>query len=87
MLIIAILVFGMVAGGLAQLLLGKRLQGVNWPLAFVAGVIGSLLGGLLISLLAGDGIELRPSGIIGSIVGAIIITAGYTAMSGRTSAK
>ncbi|MFV0535202.1 MAG: GlsB/YeaQ/YmgE family stress response membrane protein [Cumulibacter sp.] len=87
MLIIAILVFGMVVGGLAQLLLGKRMQGVNWPLAFVAGIFGSFLGGLLISLLAGDGIELRPSGIIGSIAGAVIITAAYTATAGRSSAK
>ena len=30
---------------------------------------------LLISLLSGDGLNLRPSGIIGSIVGAVIVTA------------
>jgi hypothetical protein len=30
---------------------------------------------LLISLIAGDGLDLRPSGIIGSLVGAVIVTA------------
>jgi uncharacterized membrane protein YeaQ/YmgE (transglycosylase-associated protein family) len=43
-------------------------------MALGAGLIGSFVGGLLGSLLFGDGLELRPSGIIGSIVGAIIVT-------------
>ena len=48
--------------------------GINWPLAFVTGIIGSFVGGLFFSLLAGDGLELRPSGIIGSIFGAVLVT-------------
>ena len=40
------------------------------PLLFVVELAGSLVGGLLGSLLSGDGLELRPSGIIGSVVGA-----------------
>jgi uncharacterized membrane protein YeaQ/YmgE (transglycosylase-associated protein family) len=32
-------------------------------------LIGSFVGGLLVSLLAGDGLSFRPSGIIGSLVG------------------
>ena len=31
-------------------------------MAIVAGLVGSFIGGLLISLLSGDGIDLRPSG-------------------------
>jgi uncharacterized RDD family membrane protein YckC len=38
------------------------------------GLVGSFVGGLVISLLAGDGLDLRPSGIIGSILGAVIVT-------------
>jgi uncharacterized membrane protein YeaQ/YmgE (transglycosylase-associated protein family) len=45
--------------------------------AFVAGLVGSFVGGLLASLVAGDGLRLRPSGLIGSIVGAIIVTAAH----------
>ena len=40
---------------------------------FVVGLAGSFVGGLLASLLAGDGLELRPSGLIGSAVGATVI--------------
>ncbi len=77
MLIIAIILFGMIAGAAAQLLLGRSTRGIDWSLAFGAGLVGSFVGGLLISLLAGDGLDLRPSGLIGSIVGAVIVTAGW----------
>ena len=33
------------------------------------------MGGLLVSLIAGDGLKLTPSGFIGSFVGAIIVLA------------
>lgn len=83
MLIIGIIVFGVLAGGLAQLILGKRMNAVNWPLAIGAGLVGSFVGGLIISLIMGDGLQLRPSGIIGSVVGALIVTAAYSAWAGR----
>ena len=74
MLIIGILVFGMLVGAVAQLVLGRSTASINWPLALTAGLVGSFVGGLLSSLLAGDGLELRPSGLIGSFVGAVIVT-------------
>jgi uncharacterized membrane protein YeaQ/YmgE (transglycosylase-associated protein family) len=77
MLILGLVLFGMLVGAGAQLILGRKAKGIDWTLAFVAGLVGSFLGGLLISLLAGDGIRLRPSGIIGSIIGALIVTAGW----------
>ena len=77
MLLLAILGLGILAGGLAQVILGTGLQRVNWSEALVAGLVGSFVGGLLLSLLAGDGLRFRPSGIIGSIVGAILVTAAY----------
>ena len=84
MLIVGIILFGMLVGAAAQLLLGKRGQ-LDWTVAFVSGLVGSFVGGLLSSLLAGDGLELRPSGIIGSIVGAVIVTAGWRWWSGRNT--
>jgi uncharacterized membrane protein YeaQ/YmgE (transglycosylase-associated protein family) len=77
MLILGLILFGMVVGAVAQLILGRRAKGIDWTLAFVAGLVGSFVGGLLASLLSGDGIALRPSGIIGSLVGAILVTAGW----------
>ena len=83
MLIIGIVLFGMLVGAAAQLVLGTRAHGINWTTAIVAGLLGSLVGGLLVSLLAGDGLALRPSGIIGSIVGAILVTLAWNYWQGR----
>ncbi|QLQ09831.1 MAG: GlsB/YeaQ/YmgE family stress response membrane protein [Nocardioidaceae bacterium] len=77
MLILGIILFGMLIGAGAQLILGRDGGKVDWTMALVSGLAGSFVGGLLISLLAGDGIEFRPSGIIGSLVGAILVTLGW----------
>jgi uncharacterized membrane protein YeaQ/YmgE (transglycosylase-associated protein family) len=74
-LILGIIGFGMLIGAIAQLILGRHGRGIDWGLALVAGLVGSFIGGLLFSLIAGDGLKLRPSGIIGSLLGALIITA------------
>lgn len=83
MLILGIILFGMLVGAAAQLIVGRSGGSVNWPLAFGAGIAGSFVGGLLVSLVAGDGLELRPSGIIGSIVGAVIVTLAWQWWQGR----
>lgn len=81
MLILALILLGMVAGAAGQWLTGNRR--INWSFAIIAGLIGSFVGGLLVSLIAGDGIDLRPSGVIGSIIGAVIITAVFQWITGR----
>jgi len=77
MLLIGIILFGMLIGAGAQLLLGKQAGGIDWTLAIIAGLVGSFVGGLLISLVTGHGIQFHLSGIIGSLVGALIVTAGW----------
>jgi uncharacterized membrane protein YeaQ/YmgE (transglycosylase-associated protein family) len=74
-LILAIIIGGMFVGWLAQLILGRTSRTTNWGLALIAGIGGSFVGGLLASLIAGDGLEIRASGLIGSFVGALIVTA------------
>lgn len=74
MLILAIIIGGMAVGWIAQFLMGRNSRQVDWTMAFIAGIGGSFVGGLLASLIAGDGLALKLSGLIGSIVGAIIIT-------------
>lgn len=69
--------FGMMIGALAQFILGRHGSGIDWTMAFVAGLAGSFVGGLLASLVSGDGLALKPSGIIGSIIGALVITAAW----------
>jgi uncharacterized membrane protein YeaQ/YmgE (transglycosylase-associated protein family) len=84
MLILAILVFGLAIGWVAQLILGQggKLNGVT----LFAGLAGSFVGGLVISLVSGDGLNLRASGILGSLLGAIIVLAVWGAISKRSAA-
>jgi uncharacterized membrane protein YeaQ/YmgE (transglycosylase-associated protein family) len=77
MLVLAIILFGMLVGAGAQLIVGRQGGRIDWPMAFCAGIVGSFVGGLLISLLSGDGLALRPSGILGSLAGAILLTLGW----------
>lgn len=84
MLILAILVAGLFVGWLAQLILGSNSRNVDWGIAIIAGFGGSLVGGLLFSLIAGDGLALKPSGFIGSLLGALIVTAGWQAYNRKS---
>ncbi len=81
MLILGIILFGMLAGAAGQLLTGNK--HVNWSVAIVCGLIGAFVGGLLVSLIRGDGIGLHAPGIIGAVVGAVIVTAIYQWITGR----
>jgi uncharacterized membrane protein YeaQ/YmgE (transglycosylase-associated protein family) len=72
-LILGVLVLGLGAGWLAQLLLGRGTAVDARTLA--AGLLGSVLGGLTASLVAGDGLQLRLSGILGSVAGAVVVLA------------
>jgi uncharacterized membrane protein YeaQ/YmgE (transglycosylase-associated protein family) len=82
-LILGIILFGMLVGWLAQFILGRDAGTTDWTLALVAGLAGSFVGGLLVSLLAGDGLAFKASGVIGSLVGALIITGGWQWYAGR----
>jgi uncharacterized membrane protein YeaQ/YmgE (transglycosylase-associated protein family) len=72
-ILLAILVLGLFAGWLANIILGGSSRPADWTPLLIAGFAGSFVGGMLFSLIAGDGLKLRPSGIIGSILGAVIV--------------
>jgi len=76
----------MVVGAAAQFILGREGGQVDWTMAFVAGIAGSFIGGLIINLINGDGLKLGPSGLIGSLVGALIVTAIWQAVNARKAA-
>jgi uncharacterized membrane protein YeaQ/YmgE (transglycosylase-associated protein family) len=63
--------------------LGAGVYRIEWAEALVAGLVGSLLGGLVVSLVAGDELALRPTGLIGSIAGAIVVSGAYRWYRGR----
>lgn len=81
MLILYIVIVGMFAGWLADAVLHR---GATRGQQFAVGIIGSFVGGLIASLLAGDGIRLRPSGMIGSIVGALVVFAVWNPRRARS---
>ena len=85
MLILGIILFGVVAGWVARTILGR--SDLSWGRTILYGLIGSFVGGLVLSLLFGDGLSLRPSGIIGSILGAMLVILGDQVIRGRRSAK
>ena len=86
-LLIGIVITGMVVGAAAQFILGRDGGRVDWQMAFVAGIAGSFLGGLVINLAIGDGLKLGPSGLIGSLVGALVVTALWQAVNARRAAE
>jgi uncharacterized membrane protein YeaQ/YmgE (transglycosylase-associated protein family) len=82
-LIIALILFGVLVGGLAQLLVGVPWREIDWPVGLACGLLGSFVGGLLASIMLGDGLALRPSGLIGSLLGAVLVTLAWKSVSGR----
>jgi uncharacterized membrane protein YeaQ/YmgE (transglycosylase-associated protein family) len=82
MLILAILVLGLAAGWAANLLVGRGKKTSGAQLLAV-GIAGSFVGGLLTSLVFGDGLAFKPSGLIGSILGAMLLLLVVRAISKR----
>ena len=74
-LIISLIVIGLIAGALARLIVPGK-QNLSIPATILIGIVGSFVGGFLGYLIfhkdGQDGF-FQPSGIIGSIIGAIIV--------------
>ena len=74
-LIVSLLVVGLIAGAVARLVIPGK-QNLSILATIVVGVVGSFVGGFLGYLLfrsdRADGF-FQPSGIFGSIIGAIIV--------------
>lgn len=83
--IVFLLLVGLVAGFIARALVpGRDPMGVGATI--VLGIVGSFIGGFLGWALFGKDFSegaLQPSGIIGSIVGAVIALLVYRSMNGR----
>lgn len=81
-----LLVIGIVAGFLARLLVPGR-DPMSIGATIVLGIIGSFIGGLLGWALFGTDLDdgaLQASGVIGSIVGAVIALLVYRAITHRS---
>jgi uncharacterized membrane protein YeaQ/YmgE (transglycosylase-associated protein family) len=77
------IVFGLVAGAIARLLMPGR-QPMGIILTIVLGIIGSFVGGVIGNAFHGAPLtEPAPSGWIGSIVGALLVLIVYSMVSNR----
>ena len=79
MQLLLFLVFGLVVGVIARLIVPGRQAG-GWIASLVIGVLGSFLGGYLGAFLGMGGAG-RPSGFLMSIIGAVILVVAYHALT------
>ncbi|MGH9212666.1 MAG: GlsB/YeaQ/YmgE family stress response membrane protein [Acidimicrobiales bacterium] len=85
--IVGLILLGIVAGYLARLLVPGP-DPMSFAGTMLLGVVGSFAGGFLGWLIFGEDLDegaLQPSGIIGSVLGAVVVLIIYNAMSRRTS--
>jgi uncharacterized membrane protein YeaQ/YmgE (transglycosylase-associated protein family) len=68
-LIFAILGFGIIVGFIAGWITGTE----SWGKRIGYGLLGSFVGGTLASLIVDGDLDIHASGLIGSIVGAVIL--------------
>jgi uncharacterized membrane protein YeaQ/YmgE (transglycosylase-associated protein family) len=83
--ILVLLVVGLIAGGLARLLVPGP-DPMSLPATWLLGVLGSFVGGFLGYVLFGADIDdgaVQASGIVGSVIGAIILLLIYRAIQRR----
>jgi uncharacterized membrane protein YeaQ/YmgE (transglycosylase-associated protein family) len=87
--ILTMIVVGAIAGFLARLIVpGPDPMGA--AMTIILGVVGSFLGGFLGWALFGKDLDegaLQPSGIIGSIVGAVIVVLIYRMVTRRSMSR
>ena len=79
--IVLMIIFGLVVGVIAKLLMPGRDPG-GMIVTIVLGVLGSLLGGFLFNAM-GIGSGERYAGLIGSVIGALILLFLYRFIAGR----
>jgi len=83
--IIGWIIIGLIAGAIARWLMPGP-DPMGWLGTIVLGIVGSLVGGTLLNLLFGGGLELAASGILGSILGALIALWVWRRMRGPAAA-
>ena len=66
------IIIGLIAGAIARWIMPGP-DPMGWLGTIVLGIVGSLVGGTILNLVAGGGMELTPAGIVGSILGALLV--------------
>jgi len=75
--VVSWIVFGLVAGAIARLLVPGR-QSIGWIMTILLGIAGSFVGGFLFSLLPfGSEPGFHATNLIGSVIGAVVLLLIY----------
>lgn len=85
-LIVTLIIVGLIAGALARLLVPGR-QDIGIGMTVVIGIVGSFVGGFLGYVLFHHDSQngfFQPSGLIGSVIGAVIVLLIWTRVSGNS---
>ncbi len=83
--LIMLIVVGIIAGYVARLLVPGR-DPMSFVQTAILGIVGSFVGGFLGYLLFGNDLDegaFQASGLIGSIIGAVIVLLIYNAVTSR----
>lgn len=81
--LLLMILFGIVVGAIARFLVpGPDPQG--WLGTMALGIVGSFVGGLIYALTHGGGFEVRTSGFVWSILGAIVVVLLQRLLRGGT---
>ena len=69
---LGLIIPGLLAGALARLFVptGRHFGCLG---TILLGIVGSIVGGTLASILAGDGFDVSTAGFIGSVIGSVIV--------------
>jgi uncharacterized membrane protein YeaQ/YmgE (transglycosylase-associated protein family) len=88
-LIITLIIVGLIAGAVARLLVPGK-QNLSIPATIVIGIVGSFVGGFLGYLIfhkdSSNGF-FQPSGLLGSIIGAVIVLLLWLKFGDRSSVR
>jgi uncharacterized membrane protein YeaQ/YmgE (transglycosylase-associated protein family) len=83
--LVVFLIVGLIAGFIARALVPGP-DPMGWLGTMILGIVGSFVGGTLAALLFGGTLDVSPTGLIGSVIGAIVVLLVWRAMGGeRTS--
>lgn len=66
------IIIGLLAGVIARWIMPGA-DPMGWLGTIVLGIVGSLVGGTILNLVTGGGMELSGAGILGSILGALLV--------------
>jgi uncharacterized membrane protein YeaQ/YmgE (transglycosylase-associated protein family) len=83
---ISMIVVGLIAGLIARAIMPGP-DPMGWLGTIILGIVGSFVGGFLASTLLGRGTgnAIEPTGIVGSIIGALVVLAIYRMVRRRTA--